>query len=231
MKLGAEPKKIAILGGLLVVALVVFYMNSSSTGEQSSSRSSTAPAATKGPAQTAAVTPAAPTRPANRNDREFRPSVKPKRGEAPPDPTSIDPTLRLDILAKLQQVNVDGVHRSVFDFGQAPPPPAPKPTIAKAKIPSPFGPEPPPAKPVASNTPPPTPQAPPIPMKFFGYISPSSQPGKRAFFIEGEDIHVVREGDVVRNRYKIVRIGINSVIVEDLQFKSQQTLPLEEQSS
>ena len=49
--------------------------------------------------------------------------------------------------------------------------------------------------------------------------------------MEGDDIHVVREGEVVKNRYKIVRIGVNSVVVEDLQFKSQQTLPLEEQSS
>ena len=49
--------------------------------------------------------------------------------------------------------------------------------------------------------------------------------------MEGEDIHVVREGDLVKNRYKIVRIGVNSVVVEDTQFKSQQTLPLEEQPS
>ena len=42
---------------------------------------------------------------------------------------------------------------------------------------------------------------------------------------------MVREGDLVKNRYKIVRIGVNSVIVEDIQFKSQQTLPLEEQPS
>ena len=58
---------------------------------------------------------------------------------------------------------------------------------------------------------------------------PVNQPNKRAFFMEGEDIHVVREGDVVKSRYKIVRIGVNSVVVEDMQFKSQQTLPLEEQ--
>jgi hypothetical protein len=68
-------------------------------------------------------------------------------------------------------------------------------------------------------------------LKFYGYISPSNQPNKRAFFMEGEDIHVVREGDVVKSRYKIVRIGVNSVVVEDMQFKSQQTLPLEEQTT
>jgi hypothetical protein len=40
---------------------------------------------------------------------------------------------------------------------------------------------------------------------------------------------IAAEGDMVKKRYKIVRIGINSAVVEDTQFKSnnQQTLPLE----
>jgi len=129
-------------------------------------------------------------------------------------------------------VNVEGVHRSIFDFGQAPPPEAAKPPVAVAKgpkAPNPLTPDK-PATPVAA-APPAAPQAPPVPLKFFGYTSPSNQPSKRAFFMEGEDIHVVREGEVVKSRYKIVRIGVNSVVVEDMQFKSQQTLPLEEQST
>ena len=232
MTLGAEPKKVMILGGLLLVALVVYFVNSSSEPDTSSS----APAAPTGVAtrpaagQLTAPPPAAQTAP-NRSarvaEREFRPSPRPRRGEARPDPTTVDPTLRLDILAKLQQVNVEGVHRSIFDFGQAP---APKPTVAPVKgpkAPSPLiGPPPPPAAQVADAAPP-KPTAPPVPFKFYGYIT--NQPNKSAFFMEGEDIHVVREGDVVKNRYKIVRIGVNSVTVEDMQFKSQQTLPLEEQ--
>jgi hypothetical protein len=141
---------------------------------------------------------------------------------------SIDPTLRLDLLSKLQDVKVEGSRRSLFDFSQ---PPAPKPdpvkTAAAKPVPSPIVPVE-PVKP-AENTPPPKPQAPPIPLKFFGYLSPSGQPQKRAFFVEGEEIHVVREGDLVKRRYKIVRIGVNSVVVEDTQFGQQQTLPLEEQ--
>jgi hypothetical protein len=75
-----------------------------------------------------------------------------------------------------------------------------------------------------------TPKPPPIPLKFYGYIGPSNQPVRRAFFIEGEDIHVVSEGEVVKRRYKIVRIGVNSVVVEDTENPgNQQTLPLEEQ--
>jgi hypothetical protein len=237
MKLGAEPKKVAVLVGLLVVALVVFLMNSTSAPGGSSYNPPTAKSGTGAPARPQGVVPqteapVATTRQARPAEREFRPHVRPRRGEARPDPTTIDPTLRLDILAKLQQVNVEGNHRSIFDFGQAPPPEA-KPLVAAAKgpkVPTPFGPAPPPP-PAAPAAAPEPPKAPPVPLKFYGYISPSNQPNKRAFFMEGEDIHVVREGDVVKSRYKIVRIGVNSVVVEDMQFKSQQTLPLEEQTT
>jgi hypothetical protein len=237
MKLGAERKKVAILVALLVVAGIVYFMNSTPGAEDSGYKS---PAA-----RPSAPTAAAPARPGsvpseraavNRGrqaEREFRPSLRRKKNEPAPDPTSIDPTLRMDLLAKLQQVNVEGVRRSIFDFGQAPPPPSEtKPAVAAVKgpkAPNPLTPPPPTdPKPVASNTPPPPPQAPPVPMKFFGYVSPAKQPTKKAFFVEGEDIHIVQEGDVVKNRYKIVRIGVNSVVVEDLQFKSQQTVPLEQ---
>jgi hypothetical protein len=137
----------------------------------------------------------------------------------------------LDLLAKLQQVNVEGTHRSIFDFGQAPPPEAPKPVAAAKgpKAPNPLTPDKPAT--VVAAAPPAPPKAPPVPLKFFGYTSPVSQPVKRAFFMEGEDIHVVREGDVVKSRYKFVRIVVNSVRVVEIQFKDQQTLPLEEQSS
>jgi hypothetical protein len=47
--------------------------------------------------------------------------------------------------------------------------------------------------------------------------------------MDGEDIHVVSEGETVKKRYKIVRIGVNSVVVEDTEFGQQQTLPLLEE--
>jgi len=142
---------------------------------------------------------------------------------------SIDPTLRLDLLAKLQTVQVEGSRRSIFDFSQAP---APKVEAAKATpakpVPSPIVPVK-PAETAKTETVAAKPSAPPIPLKFYGYVNPSGQAMKRAFFMEGEEIHVVTEGEVVKRRYKIVRIGVNSVVVEDTQFGSQQTLPLEEQ--
>ena len=49
---------------------------------------------------------------------------------------------------------------------------------------------------------------------------------KRAFFLENEDVFVANEGEVVKKRYKVVRISLNSVVMEDTEFKQQQTLPL-----
>ena len=73
------------------------------------------------------------------------------------------------------------------------------------------------------------PQAPPIPLKFYGFTSARGGV-KRAFFLENEDVFVANEGDVVKRRYKVVRINLNSVVMEDTDFKQQQTLPLTEQT-
>lgn len=233
LKAGTEDrKKVYILVGLLAAAGSVYLYNSLGSSESPVSSATTA----RGPS---AAAPRAPgvqgstagrgTRTSDRALREFRPSLKPKKPEDRPDPTTIDPALRLDLLAKVQAVSVEGAHRNLFEFGAAPPPPKPEDVkAAKTKVPSPLvGAEAELAKTAALT--PPKPTAPPVPLKFYGYVTPSGQPGKQAFFVEGEDIHVVNEGDVVKQRYKIVRIGINSVVVEDTQFGSQQTLPLEEQ--
>src|SRR5260370_39474459 len=98
--------------------------------------------------------------------------------------------------------------------------------VGEKKIPLPFvGPPapPPPAPPVAPAPPP------PIPLKFYGYVNAAMQGPKPAFFLEGDDIHVVKEGDMVKRRYRIVRIGVNSAGVEDTTNKSHQTLQLYEQ--
>ena len=233
MKMGAEPRKVAILAGLLVVALVVFLLNSSPSGDTGgyTPPAASAPQPTAPGSQLPAPAAAAARPARGKSSVEFRPSVRPKRGEQRPDPMSIDPTLRLDLLARLQSLEVTGSHRSVFDFSQPPAPtPDPVKTAAAKPVPSPIV----PPKPEANaaeqaKVDPPKPAAPPIPLKFYGYVNPAGQAQKRAFFVEGEEIHVVHEGELVKKRYKIVRIGINSVIVEDTQFGSQQTLPLEEQ--
>jgi hypothetical protein len=223
-KVGADPKKIGILAGLVLIAGYFYFSNSNSGGGSAS-----APVASRAPVGTLANVPGAAVRPAFRNvqqsassTREFRPSLKPKNV----DTASIDPTLRLDLLAKVRTVGVDGGTRSLFEISAAPPEEIKVKEPEKIAIARPFvGPEPP-----RAVEPPPEPKAPPIPLKFYGFVNKTKVGDKRAFFLDGEDIVIAGEGDMIKKRYKIVRIGVNSAVVEDTEFKgnnNQQTLPLE----
>ena len=65
--------------------------------------------------------------------------------------------------------------------------------------------------------------------KYYGYKVSKSDGRKQAFLLDGEDIIVAGENEEFkRGRYKINRIGTNSITIEDTQFKSSQTLPLAE---
>jgi hypothetical protein len=161
----------------------------------------------------------------NSSSKEWRPSwIGPKDL----DPSHVDPNLHLELLAKLQQVKVESEGRSLFEIGAAPPTPVELAKLAEpGKIkPRPLGPQlPPPPPPPA-----PTAKAPQIPLKFYGFVNQSKAGDKRAFFLDGDDIIIANEGDMIKKRYKIVRIGVNSAVVEDTVFKgdnTQQTLPLE----
>jgi hypothetical protein len=79
--------------------------------------------------------------------------------------------------------------------------------------------------------PPPAAPPPPILLKYYGYSSAKGDNRKRAFFLDGDDILMASEGEVVKKRYKVVRIGVNSVVMEDTQFKHEQTLPLLEEAA
>ena len=236
-KLGAEPKKIAILGGLLAVAGVVYWTQRTPSPDASSTPAPVpaAPVAATPPTpnplgpRTAPSLPMPARRTAGRGESrtvaDFKPTLKPQEGI---DISRIDPTLQLDRLAKLRALGQEGGARSIFEFSQAAPPPT-IPKVEKIKV----GPVQPPAPPkAASNDPaakPPAPPPPPIPLKFYGYANTPKNGPKRAFFLDGDDIFVAGENDVIRNRYKIIRIGVNSAVVEDTSNKNQQTLPLIEE--
>jgi hypothetical protein len=223
-KVGADPKKIGLLVGLVAVAGYFYFSSSNSGGGPSSApvvnRTSVAsPTLAPGPIARSSYRVVQQT---SGTTREFRPTLKPKNV----DTASIDPTLRLDLLAKLKSVNADASTRSLFEIAAAPPAEQlkllkepDKIAIARRFI----GPRPPP--PVVA---PPEPKAPPIPLKFYGFVNKSKVGDKRAFFLDGEDIVIAGEGDMIKKRYKIVRIGVNSAVVEDTEFKTnnQQTLPL-----
>jgi hypothetical protein len=168
-------------------------------------------------------------RAAERVAQEFRPSLKPKLPEERRDPATIDPALRLDLLAKLRNVKLEGGQRSLFEFSAARPPKTPdvkilpKPGVSGGNGEALAAPG---AKPETSAVKPPPP---PITLKFYGFISPARGGTKRAFFLDGEEIHVAGEGEIIKKRYKVVRIGVSSAVVEDTEHQHQQTLPIEEQ--
>ncbi|HFB98068.1 MAG TPA: hypothetical protein ENJ62_02915 [Bryobacterales bacterium] len=234
MKVGAEPKKVAILVGLLAVAAYLFYSNSTSDipdyappPRPAAVKTSPAkpPAARPAPRRSAA--PAGPRRTAPGSGRGFRPSLVVRRPEDRPDPMTLDPTLRLDLLAKLQQVRVEGVRRSLFEFGLPPALKKPEPKLSAAKIEEikqkqreAI------AKRVAAK--PAKPPPPPIRLKFYGYISRVHTNETKAFFLDGDRIFIAGEGDVINKRYKVVKIGAKSAVVEDTRHDHRQTLRLEE---
>lgn len=236
-QLGAEPKKLAVLGALAVVLIVVYVVNRTPDVPQQAASITTPVARTPVPLESLSsrtrsasnLTPVpvqggAPTRRGEAAIQDFKPTLKLPDGV---DVSRIDPALKLDLLARLQELPLEGGERSLFEFGAAPKPKTPTPTVAKV-VPI----APPVATPPAPVTPA-KPAIPPIPLKFYGYVSEAAGivPGaaKRAFFLDGEDIVVAGENDVIRNRFKIIRIGVNSAVVEDTTNKNQQTLPLIEE--
>lgn len=225
--MGAEPKKLAMLGVAVVVLAVVVYLNMGSSSDsapptQSRPVRSAVPAASPDfgasvlnpPAQTRQRPPLKVGR--GRVKQQFKLGM----GDKQPDPGSIDPTLRLDLLARVQAVGMAGGLRNLFQFGASPLPPKAEQKIVIAQSP---------IVPTPTPGPPPTPPPPPIPLKFYGYATPAPSGAKRVFLLDNEDIIVAVEGQLVKSRYKLVRVGINSVVLEDMQFKHQQTLPLEEE--
>lgn len=252
MKLGAEPQKVAALGTLMLILGYVVWDNLLS-GPSATPVSSTMPKPNIAPTpMPGAAIPG--DRPAANITRkkmaksgaveQFRPSLQPKRGPngelLRPDPLKVDPQLKLDTLAQLAKVNYTGPGRNLFEFGSAPPPqpttPDPKilpnrpakPKIEPTRYATAIGP---PKDPPPPPPPPPPPQPPPITFKFYGYVGPRGV-GKKAFFLDGEEIFMAGEGDMIKNRWKVVRIGLSNAELQDTQFPHArpQQVPLSEEA-
>jgi hypothetical protein len=226
MKLGAENKKAAyFLGALFLVLGYEFYSNVLA-GPSSSDASTAVHVAAPAPgddsadsAQTARAQILAHAR------DEFLPSVH-KRGSKPPDPNTVDPTIHTELLAKLNEVPPAGSGRDLFSFGKPAPVLGATEPIVKPKGWDVVGPR--VIQPPHLPGPPPVTPPPPIPLKYYGIVTTLVNGKKTAFFMDGDEILLETEGVTFKGRYRLVRIGVNSAVVEDIQFKNQQTLPLAE---
>lgn len=217
-KLGAEPKKVALLAGLIALAIALFVYNSwSSESGPSSSTQAAKPAAA---VETATESPA-PTRitrtlgSGDRNTIRMHPmTAEAARGE-------VDPTLHLDWLDRLRSVKLGSGNRSLFELGQAPVASA-KPQPAVKIVPQPIQNASAPG--MSANA---QPAVAPIPLKFYGYVNPGQgETAKRGFFLDGDDIIVAGEGETMKQRYRIVQLSTSGAVIEDTLSKNQQTVPL-----
>jgi hypothetical protein len=162
--------------------------------------SSTDTAAT--PTQSAASAPA--PKPATRRlaSGKIVPIVEPR----------LDPTLDLNLLAQSEDIKYGGNGRNIFVAGSVATIPTPKrngatdrqATIIQAPV---------------------IPPPPPINLKFFGF---ANKPGeaKRIFLVQGEDVFIAGEGDIVDRRYRVVHISNTAVEMEDVLNNNKQSIPL-----
>lgn len=66
---------------------------------------------------------------------------------------------------------------------------------------------------------------PPIPLKFIGILDAPGA-GKIAALSDGRNVFNGREGDIIDGRYRIVHIGVESIVLERVDGSGRQTIPL-----
>ena len=138
---------------------------------------------------------------------------------------SLDPTVRLDLLAASEGVKYEGNGRNIFKAEVDVPVVKDDPKL-RCKV-TPDAPGCPGYDPCKAN---PTIKGcplykEPIDLKFFGF---ANRPGerKRVFLSHGEDVFIAGEGETVNRRYKVMHIGVNSVEIQDVLNNNTQTIPL-----
>jgi hypothetical protein len=133
------------------------------------------------------------------------------KGAAQPDPGLPEPIK----LAELQAVSEETLGgRDPFGFGvpPKPPPPPPQPVVIRPT------PTPEPPKPVG---PPPRPA---IPVKFIGVAEDPSRPGKLVSLSINGAVILAREGDVIDGKYRLVKVGLESIVMSYLDGQGQVTI-------
>jgi hypothetical protein len=231
VKLGSEDKKKVYVLAVFGAFAVYMVWSNLLSGPSAGSSSASTPAV---PVVRAEADPSAPrggvVRSAPRMvSEDWHPVIHSKRPEDQVDVGNVDPTLRLDLLAKLQDAPTAGSGRNLFAMAAAPAPKLPdkqEPVIAvkRAMGPPPIPPPPPPPGP------PQPPPLPPITFKYYGIATVRSDGAQTAFFLDGDNIIIKSVGETVEGSYKLVKIGSNSAVVEDVKSKRQQTVPLAEEA-
>src|SRR5262245_42706066 len=64
----------------------------------------------------------------------------------------------------------------------------------------------------------------PVTLEFYGYTTGTAP--QRAFLCERGRVYIAVEGDLIKDRYRLVRIKVDSAVVEDVSNQRRWTLPL-----
>jgi hypothetical protein len=131
---------------------------------------------------------------------------------APGGPPATAPDVHLDALEG-GRPKPAATERDLFRFKPKPPPLPPPRTTKPAETPAPTGP------------PPPQPLS-PIALKFIGLLEAPERPGKIAVLSDGRDVFHGHEGDIIEGRYRILKIGAESIDMAYLDGRGRQTIRL-----
>ena len=123
------------------------------------------------------------------------------------------PDVHLDALEG-DRAKPAAAERDLFRFRPKAAPPPPPRTAA------------PPIQPPAATEAPAPPTVPPIALKFIGVLEPTDRPGKIAVLSDGRDVFHGREGDIIEGRYRILKIGAESIEMAYLDGRGRQTTRL-----
>ena len=135
------------------------------------------------------------------------------------NPGSTVEAVRLDALSR-QRPELQAGNRNPFRFRAVAPPPPP----AAAGPSGPGG----PGSPMAAGPPVPEgpPPPPPIALKFIGTVEQTPSRLKLAVLSDGRNVFYGKEGEVIEGRYRIVRIGVESIEMAYVDGRGRQTLRL-----
>ena len=221
VRLNMDPK--LLIGALILVAGVLFWYNSSSDDAPPMANSGATPAASiANSAYVAPVRPAVPRRSNSLSSERSTLRVRPidaTRGD-------VDPTLRLDLLARLSTLHPSPATRSLFEIG-----PTSSAIVAGAPtvMPKPVGPHT-PQNPLGFDGHAPTTTIQTqvnIPLKYYGYVKPSSpRATNQGLFLDGDNVLLANEGQLLQGKYLVVELTPNSARLEDTTLKQGQTLPV-----
>jgi hypothetical protein len=146
------------------------------------------------------------------------PAARTARAATQPDAAPLE--VELSALKGTRPDPAEG-HRNPFRFEPKPTPQHPPVPRAEPGTPT-MGPDGQPVAAAPAGPPPP----PPIPLKFIGFVEEPSGHRRLAALSDGRFTYYGREGDIIEGRYRIVRIGLESIEMVHVDGRGPQTIRL-----